>query len=399
MRWGFGRAAAQQKQLPVPQAQQGDALKAAFARAVFGTKCRTLSFRHPEMDKGRASFCKAMEMPDGTWSVFEHKEELAANETALVRPRKLAQGLAFFAAIEKLYEFENGQKQIGFVSCGPNPEKIPHFQAFAEREGIIFDINDKPHPTHEGEVVTEGVFTQEALDRARAFYRHQPEELARISHENAAVFTAPAGADGPAQLDKILASQKNVAALRAFINELDKHIAELELLLKNNFEFGNIVIGYSYKKANELEFFPYWFKRNPVTVNVDFRSFFQFTSLGNYSETAKEFLQKLALTERVLHAKGAYARQAAGQKLYYDDDCCLKKAKDAFLADLGSAQKNWEAAARFIMDGQPLEMPEFIAPFRKQLGEKLAQLEKSLEMDQRRAAQLPAPGGKERALS
>ena len=85
--------------------------------------------------------------------------------------------LDFMDAIAVLSKYERGHIASGTLSA---PDDIidnlgkDHFIPFAESNGLIFDINGIPHPTMNGEIVTDGIFAKDAIARARAFYTKAP---------------------------------------------------------------------------------------------------------------------------------------------------------------------------------------------------------------------------------
>jgi predicted FMN-binding regulatory protein PaiB len=176
--WGLFNQDAQQKPLALPAPNElegfyrGD-LALAFANAVHGYKCRTQSFRLPDADEHSEVWQQACLMQDNTgWMVLEiTRAPLLDNPDVMVSGHKIVkEHISFFDAVCFLTKFEISRISMLASATGKSKEdlELEHFQAFAEREGIVFDIEGKPHPTVHGEVQTKGKFTDEALARARA---------------------------------------------------------------------------------------------------------------------------------------------------------------------------------------------------------------------------------------
>ncbi len=159
------------------QAQLQTALE-QFTVANHGDRCQTLSF---QTSLGAIEWRSAQQYPfTGEWIIRKHTEEpnIAGSAAAVGEPTiktmTLHNGLKFFQAIAILSEYERGQLAMPAIPTNDADDLgRKHFVAFAEREGIAFDINGVPHPTLDGEVISDGSFTKSALERARAYSRYQ----------------------------------------------------------------------------------------------------------------------------------------------------------------------------------------------------------------------------------
>lgn len=146
-----------------------------FQVAKFGTACISHAFLtvqdHVEWragfqgDDGRWTIKKMTEMPNISGAATPVGERVQKTTT-------LQSGLGFFDAIQSLATYEQGQLALGLLPVdrdGPD-----HYQVFAEREGLIFDVDGLPYPTAQGAVVGDGAFTTHALDRARMTQNYAP---------------------------------------------------------------------------------------------------------------------------------------------------------------------------------------------------------------------------------
>jgi len=95
-------------------------------------------------------------------------------------PLKNYQGLTFSKVIEKLTKYEAEQQDRGYIpfdSGEPYDLGEKHFIAFAEREGIVFDIDGTPHRTINGHIPGKGVFPADASEKAEEAYRDKANRL------------------------------------------------------------------------------------------------------------------------------------------------------------------------------------------------------------------------------
>ncbi|WP_435641967.1 hypothetical protein [Micavibrio aeruginosavorus] len=166
--------------LPSPAQSRGQLQSALkqLATANHGDRCQTLSF---QTSLGAVEWRTGQQDPfTGEWVIRKHTEEPNLSGSAAsvgeptIKTMTLHEGLSFFQAVTILSEYERGQLAMTVLPVNEASELGDnHVVAFAEREGIAFDTNGVPHPTLNGEVVTDGSFTKSALERARAFSRTQ----------------------------------------------------------------------------------------------------------------------------------------------------------------------------------------------------------------------------------
>lgn len=153
---------------------------AHFQTAKYGVSCASRAFLtvqdHVEWhaghqnDDGRWSIRKFTEMPNIKGGAVPVGEMV--QKTVTVKA-----GLSFFDAIVALSVYERGQMELGVLPVDLDAPTLRseqrHYTDFAEREGIVFDTSGTPHPTVNGEVIGDGVFTKAALMRARAVQKEQ----------------------------------------------------------------------------------------------------------------------------------------------------------------------------------------------------------------------------------
>lgn len=144
-------------------------------RAKFGNLCSTRAFftiqDHVEWQTGHQG-------ADGLWSLRKITEmpnmsgAAAAIGDMVQKTNTIKTGLGFFDAITALAVYEQGQLALNVLPADTDTKNmrnaLAHYTAFAEREGIVFDTSGTPHPTLNGEVMGDGIFTKAALERARA---------------------------------------------------------------------------------------------------------------------------------------------------------------------------------------------------------------------------------------
>lgn len=170
------------------QAQIHSAL-AQFASARHGKRCQTRSFA---LITGDTEWHSGQQDPlSGTWNIRKNIEcENVSGAAARVgepsiKTKTLQVNISFYDAIEALSLYERGQLANGMIALNESEDiGAEHYIAFAENEGIVFDTDGEPHPTLDGEIITDGTFTKAAVERAKAY-----------SKKHSARY-APGGADG-----------------------------------------------------------------------------------------------------------------------------------------------------------------------------------------------------------
>lgn len=188
----FGRSAetAAQKNmtaLPAQQARNDDAdqltrtLREEFKDAVYGNRFRTLAYFNALDDPATADkeWLEAFKMPGQGWKVkcaiFHHGE--ITGEPA-VNYKTLRGEFTFLEAVEKLAAYEETNKTLNKEACDkPSSDELgySHVRAFAEREGIAFDLSGQPHPTKAGIIVSDGWFPENAQEKVEEAYQHTKE--------------------------------------------------------------------------------------------------------------------------------------------------------------------------------------------------------------------------------
>ena len=169
--------------LPPKEPRFPESLLEAFKDAAFGYLCQTSRFRPANSAENETLvWRKAVRMPgnrDGkNWSVFEIRQK-AHQYLAPAKPvntenqtsREVARELSFFDAIENLALFEQSpftDPGVDYAKeeCEPSASAGGlYFKDLAAIEGIIFDLEDMPHPTVNGEIVTNGTFAQAEINK------------------------------------------------------------------------------------------------------------------------------------------------------------------------------------------------------------------------------------------
>ncbi|MGZ9097655.1 MAG: hypothetical protein ACXW30_05100 [Micavibrio sp.] len=168
--------------LPTPAGQSGQIASALtqFEFARHGDKCRTLPFLNVTGDT--EWFSGQQDPVTGQWAIRKNVElpniagQAADIGEASLKIKTLKDGLSFFDAISELSVYERSQLARGVIAAEDAASLgESHFTAFAEREGIVFDTDGAPHPTLNGEIVTDGTFTKAAVERASSYSRkHSP---------------------------------------------------------------------------------------------------------------------------------------------------------------------------------------------------------------------------------
>jgi len=150
-------------------------------RAYGGDYCRTSAFNYLE-SANFTTWWEARKSPlNGRWTIQEItqrpntvKPDDDEDTVEAVKTIENKKDLTFFEVIAALAVFENSEGKLGKNKI-PAPDSETYFQTFAENEGtIIFDKFGKPHPTLNGEVTVDGVFSPEARRLAKEKYNARP---------------------------------------------------------------------------------------------------------------------------------------------------------------------------------------------------------------------------------
>lgn len=229
--FGGGKNREQTQRPEKPQPGFLESLKMNFEFARYGNQCRTLSFRNEDTAEALGTeFLRAMEDPlTRRWHVYRFRRRGADVSCALTESGPFT----FFEAVEHLARYEVSQPDFGAAPAGGDEGGdaaalgSSYFRAFAEKEGIVFDLDDLPHPSLHGLVATPGRFPADAEEKLARQARSRPEDsgeppaAVRLVFEKAAADAGNAverlvlAYDTAEAFDKFLA---DVAGLRALMN-------------------------------------------------------------------------------------------------------------------------------------------------------------------------------------
>lgn len=165
----------------IPAQKECAELREEFKHAAYGNRFRTLAFVDALEDPATADqeWLEAYCLPEKGWkikkAIFHHGE--ITGEPA-VNYKTLQGEYTFFEVVEKLSAYEKTNKMLNKEACDkPSSEKLgySHVRAFAEREGIAFDLSGQPHPTKSGMIVTDAWFPENAQEKVEEAYKHTKE--------------------------------------------------------------------------------------------------------------------------------------------------------------------------------------------------------------------------------
>ncbi len=148
-------------------------LKSYFQDAQHGSYCRTRSYRFKAESDSSECWLEAHKMHASGWLVQEKRKHPAGlfSDKPFVEQILKHEKTSFFDAVQKLAEYEETQERLGYALLAqPDFDELgcDYFIPFAEREGIVFDIDGKPFPTQEGgHIVGRGKFPEEAYRKAK----------------------------------------------------------------------------------------------------------------------------------------------------------------------------------------------------------------------------------------
>jgi hypothetical protein len=167
-RWATAEHATITEQAGIQDQDAYALLQKNFAIARKGNFFRTLAFKSIiGGDALGATHMQAVENRDTfEWTVQEITAQpnfVSDNVPAgqmLERRGKPILNVDFFEALKMLNHFELINTAQGNSPFGKTMEElgVDHVRAFAEREGIVFDVHGTPHPTQQGRIVTSGDF-------------------------------------------------------------------------------------------------------------------------------------------------------------------------------------------------------------------------------------------------
>jgi hypothetical protein len=219
--------------LPAPASGGGgNSLRAAFMIARYGNTCRTLTLMHPgtgNLPCYRQIVCLG---PLNGWRVLEISQQLP--ESGLPpKTQTRADGLDFITAIENIAQWQASQIELGYTAS-PGEAKnlgLSYYVAFGERENLAFDMHGQPHPTLNGEIISDGYFTDESRANARASIGTQPPVSKTTSME---LFeTALHPAVRPEDMDRLFDHLETQAALRDLLTVFKEMQTSLEYIFEH----------------------------------------------------------------------------------------------------------------------------------------------------------------------
>jgi hypothetical protein len=292
--------------LPAPAGQQGQIASALkqFEFARHGDKCRTLPFLNVAGDT--EWFSGQQDPVTGQWAIRKNVElpnivgQSAGVGDASLKIKTLKDGLNFFDAINELSVYERGQLARGIIpaedaaSLGES-----HFTAFAEREGLVFDTDGVPHPTLNGEIVTDGTFTKAAIERARGFSRKHSLYFAQGGNEILSKLITPT-----IKADSVFTEALKKSADLSRLKILIGHVEDMATLLECLFEKELFVD----RKINVLRL-----TRSDLRGPLDYPS-----SKGDHSKDHKALKAVIAVMDR-----------AGGREIRHVFDTLASGAKNA----------------------------------------------------------------------
>jgi hypothetical protein len=170
----FGRASDKATlALPAPESDKLINATRKFEKARFSDRCRTISFLNVS---GNSEFLTGQaDAKSGQWTIRKVTEE--PNITGDAKPvgepslsfKTIKEDMSFYDMIKYCSTYERGQIALNIPQTGDTENTADHFQDIAEREGLIFDVSGAPHPTLNGEIITDGTFAKADIERLRAY--------------------------------------------------------------------------------------------------------------------------------------------------------------------------------------------------------------------------------------
>lgn len=126
-----------------------------------GVIMKTSAFHDP--DTKQVSWCIANRNLSGNWQILECKTEILGGDDPYIEtaPYKGGTILDYGRTIDILVDYESVRKNSGMLDLAADystVSDIPHYKEVAHADGIIFDVDGKPHPTLQGHIVTKGKF-------------------------------------------------------------------------------------------------------------------------------------------------------------------------------------------------------------------------------------------------
>lgn len=164
--------------LPISGREAHIKLRGQFQQAMYGVFFCTRTYR--SIIEGESVWREAVYLSDFGWQVQTLSREQGPDGKALIRCAHVNQdkGMNFIEAVQNLSIFEHTtQSHSGIEMDAGEVAQLgaTHVRAFAEREGLIFDIHGMAHATLDGRLVSEGLFDEDSRARAieNASKRHE----------------------------------------------------------------------------------------------------------------------------------------------------------------------------------------------------------------------------------
>lgn len=232
-----------------------------FRTAAFGTECRSISYMQSETPGLQEKvWMEATQETGGTWAVTSHRTKIGGGDDDPIEVIVADSGISFFAAVEKLAEFERSSNIVGHVPSGEDSAEslgIIHYKAFGVREAIAFDNETgQPFQTQSGKPVATGSFTGTMLKAVRQAFAEKSRlfilpgiDLAKKLGKSTHDFT----------LQEIKDILKNRESYPAFVSQFEEYINLYKKAAKSGFTDTSTIdaVGRAHDALEErIELFP-----------------------------------------------------------------------------------------------------------------------------------------------
>lgn len=162
--------------------QEDENLLKDFEDAAYGSYCRTLD-HHSIHGVGLTQWMEARKVSGG-W-VVKYKERCRDQDgqnTSFVKQTTAGKNLTFFEAVQMLAQYEQTALDMGWAASrdsdtGLSSTAPQYYRVFAEREGLAFDKDGAVYATDKGIILHDGVFAEDAYEKAEASYGNRIEFL------------------------------------------------------------------------------------------------------------------------------------------------------------------------------------------------------------------------------
>lgn len=148
-----------------------------------GVIMKTSAFHDP--DTKQVSWCVANKTISGEWKILEFKTEVMPGDDPDVEniPYKSDKPLNYGEVVSILADYESIRKNSGMLESVADyitTKNIPAYRDVAHSDGIIFDKQGNPHPTIQGNVVTQGKFSTSEMMAVVDAVQNPPKELSLV---------------------------------------------------------------------------------------------------------------------------------------------------------------------------------------------------------------------------